>query len=104
MEQQIVTGLMAFLGIAGTGIMGYIARAVVKFIIQKHLEAVALQSVHYAEDACKFLSGSGKLKEACEWVSNRMKKYHIKIDEAQIEGAVRAAYQICVKTADKELK
>jgi len=40
----------------------------------------------------------------CEWVSARFKKYHIKIDEAQIESAVRSAYNRVKKDVQKDLK
>ena len=104
MENHIIDAVLTLLGVAGTGIFGYAARAIVKYIISKHIQVLALQAVHYAEDAFSAMGGEVKLKNACEWLSSMLNKYHIKIDEAEIEGAVRAAYTIFVQAAEKELK
>ncbi len=104
MENHIIDAVLTFLGITGTGVAGYAIRAIVKYIINRHIQMLALQAVHYAEDVYKAGGGDLKLKHACDWLSRMLKRHHIKVDEAEIEGAVRAAYTIFIKTAEKELK
>lgn len=104
MEQHIIEAVLTALGAIATGVIGYVARAIVKFVISKHLTLIATEAVHFAEDAFKGLGGDKKLDEACKWVAARFKKYHIKIDEAQIKGAVRSAYNKLKKDIQKDLK
>lgn|GEM_PF-2596046 len=92
------------LGVIGIGLLGYVAHALVKFIISHHLDFLARQAVEFAEYDYKHLHVDTKINYACEWVSARLKHYRIKIDEEEIEGVSRSAYIRFKKDAEKELK
>lgn len=104
MENHIVEVVWSLLGITGTGIVAYVARGIVKYIISHHLEFLSKQAVLYAEDAFEKYRGETKLKHACEWVSQQLAHYHIKVSESQIEGAVRAAYTEFKNDITKDLQ
>lgn len=104
MEQHIIDAVLAAMGVAGTGILGYLVRAVVMFIVSKHLETLARQAVHFAEDAYKELGGADKLEAASEWVAKRLRKLHIKIDAEDVREAVQGAYNAVKEEFENEFE
>jgi|GEM_PF-5157172 len=63
MEQHIIEAVWTALGIIVTSIVGYIAKALIKFIMSKHLELLAQEAVHFAEDAFKHFGGEKKAQQ-----------------------------------------
>jgi len=106
MEQHIIEAVLTALGAIATGVIGYVARAIVKFVISKHLTLLATEAVHFAEDMFKGFNGHGEQKfdEACDWVSDRLKKIHIKLSKEEIEFYVRSAYNKLKKDVKEDLK
>jgi len=104
MEQHIIEAVLTALSAIATWVIGYVGRAIVKLVISKHLELFATQAVHFAEDVYKDVHGKTKLKHACEWVSERLKRIHINVSQKDVEAAVRSAYNQVKKDVQEDLK
>lgn len=102
MENHIIDAVLTLLGVGATGFIGYVCRAIVKFVVSKHIAGLAKEAVRFAEDAYKKYQGDTKLKHACQWLSDELAHYHIKVSENRIEGAVRAAYNEIVVDINKD--
>lgn len=97
----IIGGVFTFLG-------GDVAKKIGKYLVTNHIDKIAFEGVHMAEDYFKKFSGQTKFKHATEYVAKRLKKLHIKgVDAGDIESAVSSAYNKAkhsIKDAVKEEK
>lgn len=106
MEQHIIEAVLSLLGVVGTGLLGYVANVVARFLLSKHLEVLAVQAVRYAADAYHQFSGETRLRHACSWVVEQINRTPFKffhVTESQVEGFVRAAYNLLAEDLKKNL-
>lgn len=100
----IIKILFVVIGAVFTFLGGNVAKEVAKYLVSNHLDKLALQAVHMAEDYYKKFKGETKFRHAVEFVAKRLKKLHINIDEDDIESAVSSAYNKAKHSIEDEIE